>query len=165
MNEMAARGRSYERVVNDDEREIAVVNGQPDIRDVQLFHFFSRSEIRFTDGSVLRLPAPVNPCMEMGLFECWQKAKANRNILPKGEVVCEGTVDSGDLVLVDRFSYHFRKPRRGEVFVFDTRGIEVYALCGRPVRRHPLYQTSLRASGRPSLDPAAARPHQRPNRL
>lgn len=122
--EMAARGRSYERVVNDDEREIAVVNGQPDIRDVQLFHFFSRSEIRFTDGSVLRLPAPVNPCMEMGLFECWQKAKANRNILPKGEVVCEGTVDSGDLVLVDRFSYHFRKPRRGEVFVFDTRGIE-----------------------------------------
>ena len=27
-------------------------------------------------------------------------------------------------MLVDKFSYHFRKPERGEVFVFDTLGIK-----------------------------------------
>jgi len=29
----------------------------------------------------------------------------------------------GDHIFVDRFSYHFRKPRRGEVIVFDTQSI------------------------------------------
>lgn len=29
----------------------------------------------------------------------------------------------GDHIFVDRFSYHFRKPQRGEVIVFDTRSV------------------------------------------
>ncbi len=45
-------------------------------------------------------------------------------ILRKGQVLMEGFVDTGDLVLVDKFSYHFRKPERGEVFVFETLGIK-----------------------------------------
>ncbi len=43
--------------------------------------------------------------------------------VPAGTVI-SGYTDSGDLVLVDKVSYNFRQPRRGEVFVFDTRGIE-----------------------------------------
>jgi len=43
--------------------------------------------------------------------------------IPKGTILAQGHVDTGDLVLVDKFSYHFRKPTRGEVFVFDTRNI------------------------------------------
>ncbi|MED5584818.1 MAG: signal peptidase I [Verrucomicrobiota bacterium] len=31
-----------------------------------------------------------------------------------------GYVDTGDQVLVNKFSYHFRRPKRGEVFVFNT---------------------------------------------
>ncbi len=42
----------------------------------------------------------------------------------EGQVLAQGWVDTGDLVLVDKFSYHFRKPKRGEVFVFETRGIQ-----------------------------------------
>ena len=34
-----------------------------------------------------------------------------------------GYVDTGDQVLVNKFSYHFRRPKRGEVFVFNTGGI------------------------------------------
>ena len=48
----------------------------------------------------------------------------------KGQVLAAGSVDSGDMVLVDKISYHFRRPKRGEVFVFTTRnirGIEVDA--------------------------------------
>ena len=40
-----------------------------------------------------------------------------------GEVFARGYVDSGDQLLVDKMSYHFRKPSRGEVFVFSTAGI------------------------------------------
>jgi signal peptidase I len=38
--------------------------------------------------------------------------------------VLEGYTESGDLILVDKVSYHFRSPKQDEVFVFDTRGIE-----------------------------------------
>ncbi|MGI8602812.1 MAG: signal peptidase I [Verrucomicrobiales bacterium] len=41
----------------------------------------------------------------------------------KNQVLAAGTVDSGDMVLVDKVSYNFRRPKRGEVFVFNTRGI------------------------------------------
>jgi signal peptidase I len=44
--------------------------------------------------------------------------------LPAGTVIARGYVDSGDLILVDKMSYHFRRPTRGEVFVFDTREIK-----------------------------------------
>ncbi len=43
--------------------------------------------------------------------------------LPAGTVIARGYIDSGDLILVDKVSYHFRRPTRGEVFVFDTREI------------------------------------------
>lgn len=45
----------------------------------------------------------------------------------KGQLLASGIVHNGDHVLVDKFSYHFRTPTRGEVFVFTTkhiRGIE-----------------------------------------
>ena len=40
-----------------------------------------------------------------------------------GEVIARGYHDTGDHVFVDKLSYHFRKPRRGEVFVFHTQNI------------------------------------------
>lgn len=43
--------------------------------------------------------------------------------IPAGTKVLEGFTESGDLILVDKVSYHFRSPEPGEVFVFDTRGI------------------------------------------
>lgn len=43
--------------------------------------------------------------------------------IPANTVIAEGYSQTGDLILVDKVSYHFRKPDAGEVFVFDTRGI------------------------------------------
>ncbi len=132
--EKALRGRSYVYVVNDRDRRIALTpDGKPDIRDTQFMHFFSRSEIHFTDSPPLRLPAPANPCSEIGLGEAITDAFKNHGgVLRKGTVICEGTIDSGDLVLVDKFSYHFRKPKRGEVFVFDTIDIDGIARRSGP---------------------------------
>jgi signal peptidase I len=41
----------------------------------------------------------------------------------KGDVIARGAVDTGDQVFVDKFSYNFIKPHRGDVFVFRTDGI------------------------------------------
>jgi signal peptidase I len=41
----------------------------------------------------------------------------------KGEPIARGYVDTGDHVFVDKFSYNFTHPTRGDVFVFKTTGI------------------------------------------
>jgi signal peptidase I len=118
MAEWALKGRSYVKVVNDRERTVR------SFEDIQHWHFFSRSRLTFTDGSSIILPAPRTQIQELGFDQVLAKLQTSGGVLKQGEVICEGTVDAGDLVLVDRMSYHFRKPVRGEVFVFDTRGIE-----------------------------------------
>ncbi len=124
MAQKALRGRTYVRVVNDRDRHIAVTPaGGLDIQDTPFLHFFSRATIRFSDAPPLRLPAPINPCGQIGLGEAIGFAQTHQGLIPKDMVLCEGYIDSGDLVLVDKYSYHFRKPKRGEVFVFETRGI------------------------------------------
>lgn len=128
--EKALRGRSYVHVVNDRDRRIAlrpVANHpgrvRPDIRDTQRYFFLSRSVVFFEDSKPLYLPAPQNPCSGIGLSDAVAEAASRGGLLRKGQVLCEGYIDTGDLVLVNKFAYHFRKPKRGEVFVFDTLGI------------------------------------------
>jgi signal peptidase I len=41
----------------------------------------------------------------------------------KGETIAKGAIDTGDQVFVDKFTYNFAKPRRGDVFVFRTDNI------------------------------------------
>lgn len=43
--------------------------------------------------------------------------------LVKGQPIARGHVDTGDQVFVDKMSYNFAKPTRGNVFVFKTTGI------------------------------------------
>ena len=40
-----------------------------------------------------------------------------------GSVIARGYVDTGDHVFVDKISYNFRNPHRGDVFVFNTQNI------------------------------------------
>ncbi len=42
----------------------------------------------------------------------------------KGEEIMKLRKTSGDHLFVDRFTYHFRRPTRGEIVIFETRGIE-----------------------------------------
>jgi signal peptidase I len=141
-------------------------------RTAQFLHFFSRSELRFTDSKPLMLPAPSNPASQIGLGNAIQIASRNNGMLPKGTVLCEGTIDSGDLVLVDKFSYHFRKPKRGEVFVFDTVGIRgihersgdqaagshyIKRLCGVPGDTLSIQSPNLLVDGKIAQEPGIQR--------
>jgi len=46
-----------------------------------------------------------------------------RQIVHRGEEVLRLRVQSGDHLFVDRLSYNFRPPQRGEIIVFETKGI------------------------------------------
>jgi signal peptidase I len=119
-----SKGRTYVKVVNDRDRQIRFDSlGQPVVNDFHQWLFFSRSNLHFVDGPPMRLPAPRSQMFELGLAQALQDARRNNGLLKAGTVLAEGLVDSGDLVLVDKVSYHFRRPTRGEVFVFDTIGI------------------------------------------
>jgi len=90
----------------------------------------------------------VEPPRKLLLFNLWQRIKINgqwRKIwLPpdlgqktlqdraevglgqsfhQGEDIIKLKVVSGDHLFVDRLTYNFRKPRRGEIVVFETKGI------------------------------------------
>lgn len=171
--EKALRGRTYVYVVNDRDRQIAVTpQGGLDIKDTQFMHFFSRSEIRFKDGDSIRLPAPTNPSSEIGLGAAINFALRNGGLIPKDMVLCEGTIDSGDLVLVDKFTYNFRKPKRGEVFVFNTidiAGIQnrsgeqgagshyIKRLCGVPGDTLSIQSPNLLIDGKIAQEPGIQR--------
>ena len=171
--EKITRGRSYVKVVNEVDRRLAFTpQGAPMVRDAQMMHFFSRSIIEFTDSKPLRLPAPVNPCAEIGLRAALNGAIQNNGLLKAGTVLCEGTIDAGDLVLVDKFSYHFRKPDRGEVFVFDTIGIKgihersgeqaagshyIKRLCGVPGDKLSIQPPHVLIDGRIADEPGIER--------
>ena len=98
----------------------------------QRFQFWTVTYLRFTDGD-FKISAPKNVVWnELGLKDKIQTKmvddpvsgrRKNVPYLPAGTIL-SGYTTSGDLVLVDKVSYNFRRPKRGEVFVFDTRGIE-----------------------------------------
>ncbi len=171
--EKVLRGRAYIYEVNDRDRHIAITRqGGLDIKDTQFLHFFSRSEIRFSDSPPLRLPAPTTPSSLIGFRAAIDHAIRNGGLIPKGMVLCEGTIDSGDLVLVDKLSYHFRKPKRGEVFVFDTIGIEgiqkrsgeqgagshyIKRLCGVPGDTLSIRPPNLLIDGKIAQEPGIQR--------
>jgi signal peptidase I len=55
----------------------------------------------------------------------------------RGDVIARGAVDTGDQVFVDKFTYNFVKPKRGDVFVFRTD--DILGIPGDPVFGAPFY--------------------------
>ena len=55
----------------------------------------------------------------------------------RGDIIARGAVDTGDQVFVDKFSYNFVKPSRGDVFVFRT--TDVAGIPSDPQSGAPFY--------------------------
>src|ERR1700736_162053 len=107
--EFILRGRNY----------INVVSGQDDgvlqIQRQKFFFFFTWSRIICHHQKFLVYCPP-------------EQLGADFRVSPglryrRGEVIARGAVDTGDQVFVDKFSYNFVKPHRGDVFVFRTKNI------------------------------------------
>ena len=134
MAESVLRGRSYIHEELDRPRTFRFEELGRSIEQKQKANFFTYTYLHFQDGDV-RIHAPMNVVLkEFGLADKLQLRNRvigkqsvtviTNKTLPAGTVLASGIVDSGDLVLVDKVSYNFRRPDRSEVWVFDTRGIE-----------------------------------------
>lgn len=120
------KGRKYihKQITGSEPRYLRTDVKEP-IQQRQKFQFFTVTTIRFQDGDV-KIKAPISALRKMGLkVEDRRDPRTGRIVswVPPNTTI-SGYTTSGDLVLVDKFSYNFRRPKRGEVFVFDTRGIE-----------------------------------------
>ncbi len=108
-------GRTYVNLVA--EGDDVVLLGKKE--DAKVMKFFSRAKVPMRSGRTYTLPGPASKVETI-----FTNTVRNRNpVVKKGQTIARGYLDTGDQVLVDKFTYHWRKPKRGEVFVFVTRGI------------------------------------------
>lgn len=64
---------------------------------------------------------PENLLKRAGLVNYF--GQTNPKIFKAGEDIIKIKVTSGDHLFVDRLTYNFRRPQRGEIIVFETKGI------------------------------------------
>lgn len=88
------------------------------LRERTHLNFFTFTEVVCESGNTYKVFAPSTTLMQdFGLVE-------GRKIR-RGEPLVQGYVDTGDQVFVDKLSYNFTRPARGDVFVFKTNGIRM----------------------------------------
>ncbi len=133
--EKITKGRSYVYAKTDTAKRLRSDYLEECMVEKQRFWFFTYTYLFFEDGSKISIHAPKNELLNgLGLANILkpqqvagpqgQRLHLIQRDIPANTVLASGYSDAGDMVFVDKFSYNFRKPKRGEVFVFDTRGIE-----------------------------------------
>ncbi len=157
------------------------------IQDETYWLLFTQTRLTFRgleDGSTIEMTVPaasgtvLEYLKERGKLTGQASARGRRvgfGTFRRGESVMRGRADAGDMVIVNRMSYHFRQPKRGETFVFDTRGIRTKAsgglmmddqtggthyikrLCGLPGDTLELHTPQLFVNGKPAEEPTIAR--------
>src|SRR6202030_4869890 len=105
--EFILRGRNYINVVSQEEDQVL------QIEQKKFFFFFTWSRISFQHQRPRLVYCP--PDQLRADFKVSPGMRYRRN-----EVIARGAVDTGDQVFVDKFTYNFVKPHRGDVFVFRT---------------------------------------------
>src|SRR5581483_9724397 len=105
--EFVLRGRNYINVVSAEDDEILQIQRQ------KFFFFFTWSKI-------------ICQRQKFTVYCPPEQLTADFRVQPgvhyrRGEVIARGAVDTGDQVFVDKFTYNFVKPHRGDVFVFRTK--------------------------------------------
>src|SRR5690242_13257885 len=115
--EFVLRGRNYINVVSQEDDQIK------EIKTVRLGFFFTFSRIVCRHQQFNWVYCPPD------------QLRSDFNVredqpLTRGQIIARGAIDTGDQVFVDKFSYNFVKPHRGDVFVFRTDGIPTDLFCG-----------------------------------
>lgn len=135
----------------------------------QKWLLFTETVVSFDDNTQVAIP-----CAQGAVMEYFRSRNTNPfarvagspfATFEAGETIIRARVDAGDMVVVNRMAYHFRRPRRGETFVFDTLGIDgirdhggdqskgthyIKRLCGLPGDTLTIEQPRLFVNGRPA---------------
>lgn len=134
-------GTSYVNAVSDHDGELADKNP---LTEHNFLLFFQYCNLHFKDGHTMRINAPLRQLMDpdgLGLplytnlsivstdemtpdGKTMYRSSGGGPMIKKGQIVARGILHGGDQVIVNKFLYHFRRPTRGEVFVFTTKNID-----------------------------------------
>ena len=107
--EFVVLGRNYINVVSAQEDHVVNITA----RKFLFFFTFSRIECEHQSFTVYAPPEILRQDFQV----------YPGNTYHPGQVIARGAVDTGDQVFVDKFSYNFVHPHRGDVFVFRTNHI------------------------------------------
>lgn len=132
-------GTTYLNVVSDHEGEL---DPRQPLTEHKFLIFRPYTKVHFADGHTLKISAPIRQLTDELQF--WARVNADtelgsdatpdmraavlaregsRMYVRKGQLLTRGIIQNGDHVIVNKFAYHFRRPTRGEVFVFTTKNI------------------------------------------
>src|SRR5438477_8195551 len=109
IGEFIVRGRNYINVVSREDDQLL------EIQPKKMFFFFTLSQLICQRQKYLVYAPPDTLSHDFNVFP--------GRIYHRGDIIARGTIDSGDQVFVDKFTYNFVKPHRGDVFVFRTNHI------------------------------------------
>ena len=123
IGEFVALGRNYINVVSAEDDQVTQVLP----KKFAFFFTFSRIVCERQDFLVYAPPDTLRQDFKV----------LPGNHYGKGETIAKGAVDTGDQVFVDKFTYNFIKPPRGDVFVFRTDNI--FGIPGDPETGAPFY--------------------------
>ncbi|HEY4285304.1 MAG TPA: signal peptidase I [Chthoniobacterales bacterium] len=107
--EFTVRGRNYINVVSREDDRILQVEPK------KFLFFFTFTRLICNHQSFLVYAPPEILKSTFNIF--------SGKTFGRGEIIAKGAIDTGDQVFVDKFSYNFVKPHRGDVFVFRTNHI------------------------------------------
>jgi len=109
IGEFIVLGRNYINVVSREDDQIVRIEQK------KFLFFFTFSRVICQHQSYLVYASPETLAHDFNVFV--------GRICTRGEIIARGAVDTGDQVFVDKLSYNFVKPHRGDVFVFRTNHI------------------------------------------
>ena len=115
-------GRTYADVISEEDNDSV-----SDITPVKLRVLWDGSLIRMTSGKAYTVGiAPDILKYQLGVFPSYTDVNSQvSKKYQKGEPIVRAYADLGDQVFVDKVSYNFSQPHRGDIFVFKTNGIPI----------------------------------------
>src|SRR6266498_601971 len=117
IGEFIVLGRNYVNVISQEDDQVV------EIEQRKFLFFFTLSRVICQHQNFLVYASPDTLSHDFKVFP----GRTYR----RGEIIARGAVDTGDQVFVDKFSYNFVKPHRGDVFVFRTKDISGIAEQGQ----------------------------------
>jgi signal peptidase I len=125
IGEFVVLGRNYIDVVSQEDDQVL------QLQPKKILFFFTLSRVICQHQTFLVYAPPEILAHDFNVFP-------GRNIR-RDEVIAHGAIDTGDQVFVDKCTYNFVKPHRGNVFVFRTTGIREIEERAEPGTGAPYY--------------------------
>lgn len=124
--EFVVLGRNYIEMISQEDDQVIQV--QPK----KFLFFFTLSRVFFEHQKPILVYAPPDTLQNNFGVAAGRKCT-------KGQILVRGYIDTGDQVFVDKFTYNFMKPHRGDVFVFRTNHITDIEARADPETGAPFY--------------------------